>query len=96
MVVESFHSTIELEFFDLESFKSKEDFFRKATVFQSFYNFVRPNFSKKGKPPLQIFIEDYPGISPAILNFPVYDLDAVFRQKMEVPEGHYVQKLPDF
>ncbi len=93
--VESFHSTIEREFFDLESFKSKEDFFNKATVFQSFYNFVRPNFSKKGKTPLQIFIEDYPGISTEILHFPVYDLDAVFRQKMEIPGGQYVQKLPE-
>ena len=93
--VESFHSTIEKEFFDLESFGSREHFFHKATVYQSFYNFVRPNFSKKGKTPLQIFIEDYPAISTEIMNFPVYDLDTVFRQKMELVEGHYVHKLPE-
>ena len=52
--VESFHATIEREFFDLEYFGSKAEFFKKAQVFQSFYNFVRPNFSKKGKTPLQI------------------------------------------
>jgi transposase InsO family protein len=92
--VESFHSTIEKEFFDLEDFGSREHFFHKATVYQSFYNFVRPNFSKKGKTPLQIFMGDYPGISTKILNFPVYDLDAVFRQKMELVGGHYVHKLP--
>ena len=96
--VESFHATVEFEFFDLESFKSKEEFFKKAQVYQSFYNFTRPNFSKKGKTPIQILLEDRPEISPEVLNFPVYDLDALFRQKMEdfstQERGQYVQKLP--
>ena len=77
--VESFHSTVEREFFDLETFASKKEFFAKAQVYQSFYNFARPNFSKKGRSPLQILLEDRPGISPEVLNFPVYDLDALFR-----------------
>lgn len=93
--VESFHATIEKEFFDLESFSSRENFFHKAQVYQSFYNFTRPNFSKQGRPPLQILLEDRPDISPAVLNFPVYDLDALFRQKMEVLGGQYVHKLPE-
>jgi hypothetical protein len=93
--VESFHATIEREFFDLESFTSRENFFHKAQVYQSFYNFARPNFSKGGKPPLQILLEDSPEISPAVLNFPVYDLDALFRQKMELSGGQYVHKLPE-
>ena len=100
--VESFHATIEQEFFDLECFGSRAEFFKKAQVYQSFYNFTRPNFSKKGKTPLQIFLEDRPGVSPEVLNFPVYDLDALFRQKMELPPinsvnsgGQYVHKLPE-
>ena len=97
--VESFHATIEREFFDLEQFGSREEFFKKAQVYQSFYNFTRPNFSKKGKTPLQIFLEDRPGVSPEVLNFPVYDLDALFRQKMELPaikgRDQYVHKLPE-
>jgi transposase len=92
--VESFHSTIELEFFDLERFESKDDFFMKTQVFLYFYNFLRPNFSKRGKTPVQILLEDRPKINPAILNFPVYNLDALFRQKMEIFGGQYVQKLP--
>jgi transposase len=92
--VESFHATIEKEFFDLENFSSKEHFFHKAQVYQSFYNFARPNFSKGGKPPLQILLESSPHIDPKVLNFPVYDLDAVFRQKTENIGGQYVQKLP--
>jgi hypothetical protein len=35
-------------------------------------------FPKKAK--LLILLEDCPEISPAVLNFPVYDLDALFRQ----------------
>jgi hypothetical protein len=98
--VESFHSTVELEFFNLESFKTKEEFFRKAQAYQYFYNFARPNFSKGGKTPLQIVLKDRPEISPEVLNFPVYDLDALFRQKMELPNycvqgGQYVHKLPE-
>lgn len=92
--VESFHATIEREFFDLESFTSRENFLHKAQVYQSFYNFARPNFSKGGKPPLQILIEDSPETSPAVLNFPVYDLDVLFRQKMELSGVQYVHKLP--
>jgi len=97
--VESFHATIEREFFELETFGSREEFLRKAQVYQSFYNFARVNFSKGGKSPLQIFLKDRPGISPEALNFPVYDLDALFRQKMELPaingRGQYVHKLPE-
>ena len=98
--VESFHSTVEFEFFNLESFGSKEEFFRKVQAYQYFYNFVRPNFSKAGKTPLQIILEDRPDISPRVLDFPVYDLDALFRQKMELSRNclvdQYVHKLPDF
>ena len=101
--VESFHATVEKEFFNLEAYQSKEEFFRKVQAYQYFYNFVRPNFSKAGKTPIQIVLEDRPDISPKVLNFPVYDLDALFRQKMEIPvnkmmglRDQYVQKLPDW
>jgi hypothetical protein len=65
------------------------------------HNYARPNFSKKGKTPIQILLEDWPEISPTVLHFPVYDLDALFRQKMESPKriqkrGQYVPKLPGF
>jgi transposase len=98
--VESFHSTVELEFFNLEFFESREEFFQKVQVYQYFYNFTRPNFSKGAKTPLQIVLEDWPDISPKVLNFPVYDLDAIFRLKMELPmingRDQYVHKLPEY
>lgn len=79
--VESIHSTIEQEFFDLENFTSREDFFRKAQVYQYFYNVVRPNFSKQGKTPVQILMEDRPEIDSKMILFPVIDLDQLFRVK---------------
>ena len=95
--VESFHATIEQEFFDLETFDSWQEFFYKAQVYQHHDNFTRPNFSKAGKTPLQILVEDRPNIDPRVFNFPVYDLDALYRQKTELilvnSRDQYVHKL---
>jgi transposase len=100
--VESVHATIEKEFFDLENFKDKEDFWVKTQAYQYFYNIARPNFSKKGKPPLQIILEDRPEISPSVVNFPVVDLDEEFRVRCmkNEPEakkigGQHLPKLPE-
>lgn len=57
--VESFHNTIEEEFFDLSSMNSREDFFRKAETYRLWYNLERPNFSKKTRSPLQIIDDEY-------------------------------------
>lgn len=99
--VESVHATIEEEFFDLEEFSCKEDFFLKIQMYQWFYNMVRPNFSKKGKTPWQIIEGDRPEISPNVLRFPVLDLDEEFRKKYEMAEenqkgvgGQTLPKLP--
>ena len=79
--VETVHATIEDEFFDLQTFNDKEDFWVQVQAYQYFYNLVRSNFSKQGKTPLQIVIEDRPGINTKIASFPVLDLDAEFRTK---------------
>lgn len=46
--VESAHSLIENEFYDVEEFRSRDEFFTKAQLYQDFFNMVRPNFSKGG------------------------------------------------
>ena len=102
--VETVHATIEQEFFDLESFSDVKEFFEKAQVYQYFYNIGRPNFSKKGKTPLQIIMEDRPNISPKVVDFPVLDLDHQFRLKYpdrgasheKKVGGQYLPKLPAF
>ncbi len=57
--VESFHQTIEEEFFDLSQFRSRDDFFRKVETYRIWYNLERPNFSKKVRSPLDIVDIEY-------------------------------------
>lgn len=85
--VESLHDTIEEEFFNLEQFESRNIFFIKAQMYQNFYNFVRPNFWKKGKTPMQIICEDRQNINPAVLYMPIIDLDKLFKTECFPREG---------
>lgn len=75
--VESFHDTIEEEFFDLTDFDSREDFMQKAESYRLFYNLKRPNYSKGGKTPALIAQEDWPDcdFSSFAVVFPTVDLD---------------------
>ncbi len=83
--VESAHSLIESEFYDVEDFRSRDEFFTKAQLYQDFFNMVRPNFSKGGKTPWEIICEDRPDINPQVLLFPVIDIDELFRVKFSLP-----------
>jgi transposase-like protein len=59
--VETVHSTIELEFFDLENFESLKDFHQRVASYQAWYNLVRVNSNKDYKTPWQIIKELNPG-----------------------------------
>lgn len=84
--VESAHGLIESEFYDIEDFRSKAEFFKKAQLYQDFFNMLRPNFSKGAKTPWKIISEDRLDISPDVLLFPVIDIDALFQYKFSLPE----------
>jgi transposase InsO family protein len=75
--IESFHDTIEEEFFDLTGFNSREDFMQKAESYRLFYNLRRPNYSKGAKTPAHIAQEDWPDcdFSSFAAAFPTLDLD---------------------
>ena len=75
--VESFHDTIEDEFYDLTSFSSRDDFFQKVESYRLFYNVQRPNYSKGAKTPIQIAMEDWPlsNLPEYAALFPSLDLD---------------------
>lgn len=77
--VESVHRLIEEEFFDLERFSGREDFLRKTTLYQHYFNFVRPNGYKGGRTPWQIVSADHPEIDPKILALPPLLLDTELR-----------------
>jgi transposase len=64
--VETVHSTIETEFFDLENFSSKPDFHQRATSYQGWYNIQRPNMNKDNQSPWQIITQLNPETNPQL------------------------------
>lgn len=100
--VESAHGLIESEFYDIEDYSSRDEFFKKAQLYQDFFNMLRPNFSKGGKTPWEIISKDRENIAPEVLLFPVIDIDALFSVKFALPQrgqvtpafaGHYYIKV---
>ena len=52
--VETVHRLIEDEFFDLETFRNRQDFLAKASLYQLYFNLARPNSHKQNLTPWQI------------------------------------------
>lgn len=73
--VETVHSTIESEFYDLENFESIKDFHRRVASYQAWYNLLRENSNKDYKSPLQIIREVGPNIDLAVAKLPPLMLD---------------------
>jgi hypothetical protein len=80
--VETVHNTIELEFFDIEQFRDREEFFIKASTYQRWYNLLRKNSYRKNRSPWDIIQETEPGISPQIVTLPAIDLDQMLRDRV--------------
>jgi len=81
--VESSHAAIEAEFFDLESYRSRQDFWEKIRTYQLWWNYARPNYSKGGRTPAEIWEEE--GGDPRCLLLPPTDLDELSRQTLIDP-----------
>lgn len=73
--VETVHNLIEQEFFELETFKDRQDFFQKAFTYLTFFNLERPNSYKENKSPWQLAKEKNPDIKKEALILPPIDLD---------------------
>ena len=82
--VETVHRLIEDEFFDLESFSNRADFLAKASLYQLYFNLVRPNSHKQNLSPWQI-IERLAPRSPLELCL----LPPVFLDYRLHPQGGY-------
>ena len=78
--VETVHDIIEREFFELETFTSREDFFNKVYSYQLFFNLGRPNSYKEGKTPWQLAKEKILNLDPKLMLLPAVDLDAMLIQ----------------
>lgn len=79
--VETVHNLVEAEFFEIEQFESRDDFFTKATSYQIFFNLKRPNSYKELKTPLQLAIEKKPDLNQQLFLVPPVDLDKLLRMK---------------
>lgn len=82
--VETVHNLVEVEFFEIEQFKNREDFFNKATSYQLFFNLRRPNSYKEHKTPLQLALEKKPDLNQRLLLVPPVDLDKLLRMKHQL------------
>jgi transposase len=92
--VEAVHRLVEEEFFDLEGFAGLEDFLKKTTVYQHFFNFARPNSYKGERTPWEIVHADHPSLGPEVLALPPVLLEAEFERIQGV--GHNVPGLDVF
>jgi transposase len=73
--VETVHSTIEDEFFDLENFENIRDFHQRVASFQAYYNIVRENSNKDFKSPWQIIKNLRPKTPIELVRLPPVMLD---------------------
>jgi hypothetical protein len=77
--VETVHRLVEDEFFDRETFLSKDDFWKKLTVYWYYFNIARPNRHKEKKTPFQIITETNPNLQASIAAWQPLDLGRLFR-----------------
>ena len=94
--VESFHAHEETEFFDIESFRHRRDFWEKVTTYQHYWNLGRPNSYKGDRTPLDILTEAAPQIPSQVLLLPPADLDNLLAADLPTGQagvGHHVPGL---
>ena len=102
--VETVHSLIETEFYEIEKFTDRTDFMEKAHTYQLFFNLERPNTYKENKSPWQLAQEKRPDITKEALALPPVDLDALLNKKLahlaiggyDVSSSPYFSPLPSF
>jgi transposase len=65
--VETIHSSIETEFYDIEHFSGLADFLAKAATYQHWYNVARKNRSRGWKSPLELMSQKAPKLDVRLL-----------------------------
>jgi transposase len=99
--VETLHERIEAEFFDLETFANRKEFFKKASYWQLWWNSTRINGYKHNRSPDQILLEQAPQRDFQTWLLPALDLDALLNYRADLisytisqARGYYVPALP--
>jgi hypothetical protein len=89
--VESFHAHEETEFFDIEQFRRRKDFWEKITTYQHYWNFGRPNSYKADRTPWEILREAEPRAPASLLLLPPVDLEKLFKNQVD----HHLPDHPE-
>ena len=94
--VETVHNLVEMEFYEIEPFKGRQDFLNRAYSYQLFFNLQRPNSYKENKTPWQIAREKNPELPVKIATIPPVFLNDLLDKKLEreVEGGHDVYSAP--
>ena len=94
--VETVHSLMETEFFEIETFRHRDDFLAKVTSYNLFFNLARKNSGKENKTPWELVLEKRPKAHPFLpLLAPVYlDLLAIKHLHSSSARGYDVWALP--
>jgi transposase len=88
--VESVHATIETDFFDVERFSSRADFFAKITTYQLYYNIAHRISTRGDRSPFEILRNRDPTLDPRLFMLLPCDLDRTLRH---THAGHDVPGL---
>jgi transposase len=96
--VETIHSTIETEFYDIEQFRDRRDFLQKATTYQLWYNVARKNSSRDWKSPLDLLRKKAPELDAGILLLHPVDLGRLWLSQTSghPPVAHHLPVQPEF
>ena len=81
--VETLHGIIEREFFAVEDFSDRADFFAKAATYQLYFNLARPNSYKEWSTPLELLRKARPELPPEVLLLPPLDLDTLAKAHLQ-------------
>lgn len=94
--VETVHNLVEIEFYEIESFKDPQDFLNKAYSYQLFFNLVRPNSYKENKTPWQLVREKDPTLPIEVAMIPPVFLEDLLDKRLEIEAkgGHDVSTVP--
>ena len=96
--VETVHRLIEDEFYEVESFTSRNDFLKKATTYSLWFNVARKNSYKESQTPWDIAFKKNPYIDPQLPLLPPVFLDELYFQKSDdyTKGGYHVVPDPCF
>ena len=89
--VETVHSLVELEFF-LEPFRNRRDFIQKATTYQHFFNYARPNSAKEGKCPWELLRQKDSKLPLNTLYLPPLFLEELLQEQLQ--RVHHAGDVP--